>query len=206
MSWTNTGTAGASTLNVKNGSNFEDTFIVSLVLNSLNWPVTFDLATLANGPYQITVPQGGTVPFDVSVDVPADAQGGDETHLRFLIQSQRTPGLVDTVDMYVAADNIAGVALTPNRTGSTAPGTVIGYEHTLTNNGNRTVTDWSQRSQAYLLNTAAKGVLTGTSSSSDWWTVAGLGRAGEAYQCWGSRGADPRPGVERPGGLVFKPV
>ena len=80
------------------------------------------------------------------------------------------------------------------------------WRTTLTDNGNRIVTDWSQRSQAYLLNTAAKGVLTGTSSSSDWWTVAGLGLAGEAYQYWGGRGADPRPGVDRPERPTFEPV
>jgi filamentous hemagglutinin len=107
----------------------------------------------------------------------------------------RDLGRSSTVKNMIVAAGVAGVNSYTDAWGTT-----------LTNNGNRIVTDWSQRSQAYLLNTAAKGVLTGTSSSSDWWTVAGLGRAGEAYQCWGGRGADPRPGVERPGGLVFKPV
>ena len=67
----------------------------------------------------------------------------------------------------------------------------------LTETGNTVVTDWAKRSQAYMLNTAAKGVLTGANSSSDWWTVAGLGLAGEAYQYWAGRGADVRPGVDR---------
>jgi filamentous hemagglutinin len=63
--------------------------------------------------------------------------------------------------------------------------------------GNTVVTDWAKRSQAYMFNTAAKGVLTGANSSSDWWTIAGLGLAGEAYQYWAGRGADVRPGVDR---------
>jgi filamentous hemagglutinin len=46
-------------------------------------------------------------------------------------------------------------------------------------------------------NRAAKGVLTGANSSSDWWTVAALGLSGEAYQYWVGRGADVRPGVDR---------
>ena len=48
-----------------------------------------------------------------------------------------------------------------------------------------------------MLNTAAKGVLTGASSTSDWWTIAALGLSGEAYQYWVGRGADVRPGVDR---------
>ena len=71
------------------------------------------------------------------------------------------------------------------------------WGRTLTPNGNSIVTDWSKRSQAYLINTAAKGVLSGSKSSGDWWTVAGLGLAGEAYQYWVGRGADVRPGVDR---------
>jgi filamentous hemagglutinin len=75
----------------------------------------------------------------------------------------------------------------------------------LTETGNTVVTDWAKRSQAYVLNTAAKGVLTGANSSSDWWTVAGLGLAGEAYQYWVGRGADVRPGVDREN-PVFNPI
>jgi filamentous hemagglutinin len=71
------------------------------------------------------------------------------------------------------------------------------WGRTLTPKGNTIVTDWAKRSQAYALNTAAKGVLTGSSSSSDWWTIAALGLAGEAYQYWAGRAADARPGVDR---------
>ena len=42
------------------------------------------------------------------------------------------------------------------------------WGRTLTPKGNTIVTDWAKRSQAYMLNTAAKGVLTGANSSSDW--------------------------------------
>jgi filamentous hemagglutinin len=68
---------------------------------------------------------------------------------------------------------------------------------TLTDKGNTIVTDWAKRSQAYMLNTAAKGILTGANSNSDWWTIAALGLSGEAYQYWVGRAADARPGVDR---------
>jgi filamentous hemagglutinin len=76
---------------------------------------------------------------------------------------------------------------------------------TLTDNGNKIVTDWAKRSQAYMLNTAAKGALTGAASSNDWWTIAALGLSGEAYQYWVGRAADPKAGVDR-GNPEFKPI
>jgi filamentous hemagglutinin len=79
------------------------------------------------------------------------------------------------------------------------------WGRTLTPKGNTIVTDWAKRSQAFALNTAAKGVLTGSSSSSDWWTIAALGLSGEAYQYWAGRAADARPGVDR-GNTVFDPL
>jgi filamentous hemagglutinin len=71
------------------------------------------------------------------------------------------------------------------------------WGRTLTPQGNTIVIDWAKRGQAYMLNTAAKGVLTGASSGSDWWTIAALGLSGEAYQYWVGRAADARPGVDR---------
>jgi filamentous hemagglutinin len=64
------------------------------------------------------------------------------------------------------------------------------WGNTLTTNGNKIVTDWAKRSQAILLNTAAKGALTGANSNGNWWTIAALGMAGEAYQYWVGRVAD----------------
>jgi filamentous hemagglutinin len=92
-----------------------------------------------------------------------------------------------TVKNMIIAAGVAGVTTYTADWGRTV----------LTETGNTVVTDWAKRSQAYMLNTAAKGVLTGANSSSDWWTVAGLGLAGEAYQYWAGRGADVRPGVDR---------
>jgi filamentous hemagglutinin family protein len=95
-------------------------------------------------------------------------------------------GTSQTVKSMVIAAGVAGVTTyTAN------------WGRTLTPNGNSIVTDWAQRSQAYMLNTAAKGVLTGANSNSDWWTVAALGLAGEAYQYWAGRAADAKPGVDR---------
>jgi filamentous hemagglutinin len=96
-------------------------------------------------------------------------------------------GNSNTVKNMIIAAGVAGVATYTADWGRTV----------LTETGNTVVTDWAKRSQAYMLNTAAKGVLTGANSSSDWWTVAGLGLAGEAYQYWAGRGADVRPGVDR---------
>jgi large exoprotein involved in heme utilization and adhesion len=79
-----------------------------------------------------------------------------------------------TVKNMIIAAGVAGVTTYTADWGRTV----------LTETGNTVVTDWAKRSQAYMLNTAAKGVLTGANSSSDWWTVAGLGLAGEAYQYW----------------------
>jgi hypothetical protein len=72
-----------------------------------------------------------------------------------------------------------------------------GWGTTLTDNGNKIVSDWAKRSQAFMLNTAAKGALSGAASSNDWWTIAALGLSGEAYQYWAGHGADAKPGVDR---------
>ena len=95
-------------------------------------------------------------------------------------------GSSDTVKNMLIAAGVAGVTTYTDSWG-----------RTLTPKGNTIVTDWAKRSQAYALNTAAKGVLTGASSSSDWWTIAALGLSGEAYQYWAGRNADARPGVDR---------
>jgi filamentous hemagglutinin len=97
-----------------------------------------------------------------------------------------------TVKNMIIAAGVAGVTTYTADWGRTV----------LTETGNTVVTDWAKRSQAYMLNTAAKGVLTGANSSSDWWTVAALGLSGEAYQYWVGRGADVRPGVERENPVV----
>ena len=101
-------------------------------------------------------------------------------------------GSSNTVQNMIVAAGVAGVTSYTDNWGTT-----------LTDNGNKIVTDWAKRSQAYRLNTAAKGTLTGASSSTDWWTVAGLGFAGEAYQYWVGRAADVRPGVDRQDGPKY---
>jgi filamentous hemagglutinin len=103
-------------------------------------------------------------------------------------------GSSHTVKNMIIAAGVAGVTTYTDSWG-----------RTLTPKGNTIVTDWAKRSQAYALNTAAKGVLTGSSSSSDWWTIAALGLAGEAYQYWAGRAADARPGVDREN-TVFDPL
>ena len=96
-------------------------------------------------------------------------------------------GSSSTVKNMIIAAGVAGVTTYTDSWGRTL----------LTDTGNTVVTDWAKRGQAYMLNTAAKGVLTGASSSSDWWTIAALGLSGEAYQYWVGRNADVRPGVDR---------
>jgi filamentous hemagglutinin len=103
-------------------------------------------------------------------------------------------GSSDTVKNMLIAAGVAGVTTYTDSWG-----------RTLTPKGNTIVTDWAKRSQAFMLNTAAKGVLTGAASSNDWWTIAALGLSGEAYQYWVGRGADVRPGVDR-GNPEFKPI
>lgn len=95
-------------------------------------------------------------------------------------------GNSNTVKNMLIAAGVAGVTSYTEKWGTT-----------LTDKGNTIVTDWAKRGQAYMLNTAAKGVLTGAGSSSDWWTIAALGLSGEAYQYWVGRAADVRPGVDR---------
>ena len=95
-------------------------------------------------------------------------------------------GSSQTVKTMLIAAGVAGVTSYTDTWGNT-----------LTSNGNKIVTDWAKRSQAIMLNTAAKGALTGANSNSNWWTIAALGMAGEAYQYWVGRGADVRPGVDR---------
>jgi filamentous hemagglutinin len=97
-----------------------------------------------------------------------------------------------TVKNMIIAAGVAGVTAYTADWGRTV----------LTETGNTVVTDWAKRSQAYALNTAAKGVLTGANASSDWWTIAALGLSGEAYQYWVGRNADVRPGVDRDNPVV----
>ena len=99
-----------------------------------------------------------------------------------------------TVKNMIIAAGVAGVTTYTADWGRTV----------LTDTGNTLVTDWAKRSQAYALNTAAKGILSGSNSSSDWWTVAALGLSGEAYQYQAGRGADVRPGVDRADPVVDK--
>jgi filamentous hemagglutinin len=103
-------------------------------------------------------------------------------------------GNSQTVKNMIIAAGVAGVTTHTADWGRTV----------LTESGNTVVTDWAKRSQAYVLNTAVKGALTGANSSSDWWTVAALGLSGEAYQYWVGRGADVRPGVDRADPVVDK--
>ncbi len=105
-------------------------------------------------------------------------------------------GSSHTVKNMIIAAGVAGVTTYTADWGRTL----------VTETGNTIVSDWAKRSQAYMLNTAAKGVLTGANSSSDWWTVAGLGLSGEAYQYWVGRGADVRPGVDRESGPMYTPM
>jgi filamentous hemagglutinin len=96
----------------------------------------------------------------------------------------RTLASTDTVKSALFAAAVAGSMAYTDTWGTTE-----------TINDNKLVTDWGQRSQAFLVNTAVKGALTGANKASDWWTIAGLSLATEAFKYWVGREGDVRPGV-----------
>ena len=130
------GAAASIRMTVTNLSNYTDDFLVRLVSNSLGWPVNFQIAATAENEYIVTLAPNASAAFTVDVTVPAGTAGGAQTDLHFAVESQRDPYLVDSIQLDVTAADVAGVALAPNNSSQAAPGTIVAYAHTLTNNGN----------------------------------------------------------------------
>lgn len=130
------GVAAGIRMTVTNLSNYTDDFLVRLVSNSLGWPVNFQIAATAENQYIVTLAPNASAAFMVDVTVPAGTAAGAQTDLHFAVESQRDPYLVDSIQLDVTAAEVAGVALAPNNSSQAAPGSVVVYAHTLTNNGN----------------------------------------------------------------------
>jgi len=116
-----------------NAGNLSDTFLLDVALNSLGWPVTVTPASVA-------LNAGATASVQVTVAVPAGTTGGALDEVTVRARSQSDGAVMGIVVDRVTAANVAGVLLTPDRASTVTPGTVVRYEHTLTNTGNFTDT------------------------------------------------------------------
>jgi predicted outer membrane repeat protein len=128
-------------LTVTNESNYPDSYAVTLASSTLDWPVQLgcgDIQSAGTHLFTGDLAQDESFTIQVEVEVPDDAIGGQQNVLHFRVDSQSNKAVVDSLFVTVIAENVAGLVLTPNNNGSTADGTTIGYQHTLTNNGNFT--------------------------------------------------------------------
>jgi len=127
------GTVAAYTLTVTNDGNVADTFLLDVPLNSLGWAVVVVPSSVTLGP-------GASATVQVQVTVPANADAGtlNQMTVRATSQSDGTVQDIATVDTTVAL--LPAISLEPDRVAGGLPGSVVVYEHTLTNlsNGSET--------------------------------------------------------------------
>ena len=121
------GTVVTYTHTLDNMGNHTETF--TLTLSS-----TQDWATLLTD--TITLVSEATATVQVRVTVPPGIISGTVDSTWLTATSHFKPAVFDTVTDVTTVGLAAGVALKPNRSGMTDPGTVITYTHTITNTGN----------------------------------------------------------------------
>ncbi|MDO9617105.1 MAG: hemagglutinin repeat-containing protein, partial [Pseudomonas sp.] len=98
----------------------------------------------------------------------------------------------DALKGYATSAAVAGLA-----------GYTDSWGRELTVDGNYKLVNATERFQAYAMNTALKGLLSGEDNAKSWLTIAGTGAMMELYQYSVGRAPDARPGVDRPDGANF---
>lgn len=122
------GTVITYTHTLTNTGEMTDTFTLSFN-SSLGWG-----QLLTPGPF--TLPSGATAQVQVRVTVPTGNVGGLQDVSVITATSQADPTKFASATDKTTAEFIPGVTFTPNHnTPNAAPGSVIVYEHTLTNTG-----------------------------------------------------------------------
>jgi hypothetical protein len=122
------GTLVTYTHTLVNTGNYTDTLALTKS-SSQGW--TVDVS-----PANVSLPTGGSRSVIVSVTVPAGAVSGTMDTTIITATSQLSAMSRASVVGSTTVKQVLGVALSPNRSGTTGPGTVITYTHTLTNTSN----------------------------------------------------------------------
>lgn len=127
------GTMVTYTLTITNDGHLPDTFLLDTPINTMGW-------TVAVVPSSVSLASGGSASVGVAVTVPTDATGGAVNDLTVRVVSGSDDSVIDVATIETTVANVAGVGLRPDRAGDVAPGSMVRYEHTLTNDGNFTDT------------------------------------------------------------------
>jgi uncharacterized membrane protein len=120
------------TLTLTNLGNITDTFTLSYTGNL--WEVSLSVMTA-------TLEADGSAIVNVEVSVPAEAMAGEMDEVTISATSQAEPGEQDSAVLTTTAEAVYALSLEPDsQAASAAPGTVVEYLLTLTNEGNITDT------------------------------------------------------------------
>ena len=126
-------------MNVENNGGTSDSYNISLA-NTLpaGWTVEFRDASGSIITNTGTIPEGGTGTFSVIVTPAEDAVSGD-TEVDIQVQSA-VSGQSDRIVNAIRVRNIYDVSIVSDQTVQASPGGVVDIAHTITNNGNVTIT------------------------------------------------------------------
>ena len=126
-------------MNVENNGGTSDSYNISLA-NTLpaGWTLEFRDASGSIITNTGTIPEGGTGTFSVIVTPAEDAVAGD-TEVDIQVQSA-VSGQSDRIVNAIRVRNIYDVSIVSDQTVQASPGGVVDIAHTITNNGNVTIT------------------------------------------------------------------
>ncbi len=115
---------------ITNSGNREDTFDLS-VLSSMGWTVEI-VDSGGDTVSEVTLDSDESATVYVRVTIPSDAPSGAEDITRLTGVSQANPNITDSA---TDTTRVGLVTVTPNQSGSMAPGQTIEYTYTVSNNG-----------------------------------------------------------------------
>jgi hypothetical protein len=127
------GMVAVYTLTLTNDGNLKDTFGMSVPVNSLGWVVEIV-------PQKVTLEPGESANVQVKVAVPAGASAGTLSELTIRATSQSDSTVLDIATIDTTAALVPRISFAPDRLGSGLRGSIVIYNHTLTNSGNGTDT------------------------------------------------------------------
>ncbi|MBW6454667.1 MAG: DUF11 domain-containing protein, partial [Trueperaceae bacterium] len=141
----NPGTTVQIPIEVYNFGSSPDTYLLSSSLLPTGWTVTYSVDVncdgSADGPTVTTtgiLGAGVTACFIANVTIPAGAPAATED-ISFTATGQ-TGGATNTVTGTVSVNTVPNLVMFPDQTGTTSPGGVVTYTHTVQNLGNASAT------------------------------------------------------------------